>query len=56
MCRQIVPDVPKAAFLMCRQIVPDMPKPVPDVPKLAFLMYRSLFRMYRELGMECRKM
>jgi hypothetical protein len=33
MCRQIVPDVPKIAFLMCRQIVPDVPKSVPDVPK-----------------------
>jgi hypothetical protein len=33
MCRQIVPDVPKRAFLMCRQTVPDVPKSVPDVPK-----------------------
>ena len=35
MCRQIVPDVPKKAFLMCRQIVPDVPKSVPDVPKFS---------------------
>jgi hypothetical protein len=34
MCRQIVPDVPKRAFLMCRQIVPDVPKLVPDVPSV----------------------
>jgi hypothetical protein len=39
MCRQIVPDVPKTAFLMCRQIVPDVPKAVRDMPKFDPLLW-----------------
>jgi hypothetical protein len=32
MSRQIVPDVPKKAFLMSRHFVPKVPNPVPDIP------------------------